>query len=944
MPNQQEDPSHILRTSDSDSSAPANTNVGGGGMEGDGSTAGSSGWVTRCVCGRNNEQEGFMIECEGCEVWQHGHCVGVSKNNVPKHYYCERCKPEMHPIPTRKPSKTKNNKRKRNPKTKGPNASVDTKKQRRASTGTAAANITSAAPTPTKTNDRAADRAAEALMDTVGVSTEGLAASAPDAYAAATTAAAELPSTTLMGVAAPREGDTTDNAENGKLLSREDKKIMKIMQTIQLMEDREQKKKTFTDRRRRSSKSKTGAAGGATKGSSPTGSRNNNSNSSRRLSTNEADRSLPNNNKGESGAKSVDESFVSEWEGFYNFDDIRRSPTLLRSFFPLSPMYLGRKVWLMQKVKNENLDVSNEKTLQLHSNEKLLPLKKRVMHQYFTEHSSTASTTAGLQEQHQDQEHEQQRQPEEQEQEQEMDIVSPSASESAGAAAFKSDPSRHLQDEMEVDDGENSVSSLTEVEGVRGSAVVSAVSSPPSSPLVTSGVASVNVSVSPNSSMPPSALQSPANEEVMDDMEDTEHSLPPSAAVTSTDDKAEAEFRSAITETQRDASVPSAAPIEAAPSPATTQPKPLEESAVPVPVSSSEVEATLPAMETLPPTAAAVTAEPLPPFPPATESPAVPEAAPASPPPPPPPPETVKDERVVESTAPPAPVQEPVPPSAPMSSVSSSVTTPRPPSRSSSSSSVPVPIPVPTPVPTPASAPAPAPPPDPAPDPAPVQAPALAPAPVPTPSQSTLSHAPPPPPLAPAPAPASASAAVGGISRGCLLSSAFSSESLTMSAAKPISNLTELMQIHLDSQNQEQNGNNGAVGVGGASSSSVAPPSSVTSSAERFVSCCFGRCFYCFLLIAVSMCLRRCFLEAVPRRAFLLAAQECEVLGRRVRGNPLAAVAAAAAAGGVSMAWPPLPLLFEHQHSPRLRPRPRLLLPLLLLLVPLGAGSASGRL
>ena len=28
--------------------------------------------VTRCICGDNADQEGFMLCCEKCEVWQHG--------------------------------------------------------------------------------------------------------------------------------------------------------------------------------------------------------------------------------------------------------------------------------------------------------------------------------------------------------------------------------------------------------------------------------------------------------------------------------------------------------------------------------------------------------------------------------------------------------------------------------------------------------------------------------------------------------------------------------------------------------------------------------------------------------------------------------------------------------------------------------------------------------
>eukprot|EP00462_Mataza_sp_D1_P012725 CAMPEP_0175166714 /NCGR_PEP_ID=MMETSP0087-20121206/27872_1 /TAXON_ID=136419 /ORGANISM="Unknown Unknown, Strain D1" /LENGTH=231 /DNA_ID=CAMNT_0016456387 /DNA_START=71 /DNA_END=762 /DNA_ORIENTATION=+ len=55
-------------------------------------------WVTRCPCGKNDDSEGFMIECETCEVWQHGECVGLTEATAPDGaYYCELCAPD-HPI------------------------------------------------------------------------------------------------------------------------------------------------------------------------------------------------------------------------------------------------------------------------------------------------------------------------------------------------------------------------------------------------------------------------------------------------------------------------------------------------------------------------------------------------------------------------------------------------------------------------------------------------------------------------------------------------------------------------------------------------------------------------------------------------------------------------------------------------------------------------------
>ena len=57
-------------------------------------------WVTRCPCqDPKNEMlnKGLMIQCEQCEAWQHGPCVGLyEEKDVPKHYYCELCRPERH--------------------------------------------------------------------------------------------------------------------------------------------------------------------------------------------------------------------------------------------------------------------------------------------------------------------------------------------------------------------------------------------------------------------------------------------------------------------------------------------------------------------------------------------------------------------------------------------------------------------------------------------------------------------------------------------------------------------------------------------------------------------------------------------------------------------------------------------------------------------------------
>ncbi|KAG8985716.1 hypothetical protein FRB93_005650 [Tulasnella sp. JGI-2019a] len=54
--------------------------------------------ITRCVCGKADEEFGtWMIQCETCQVWQHGICVGFqSQEDCPETYYCEQCRPDLH--------------------------------------------------------------------------------------------------------------------------------------------------------------------------------------------------------------------------------------------------------------------------------------------------------------------------------------------------------------------------------------------------------------------------------------------------------------------------------------------------------------------------------------------------------------------------------------------------------------------------------------------------------------------------------------------------------------------------------------------------------------------------------------------------------------------------------------------------------------------------------
>ncbi|KAL8648143.1 MAG: hypothetical protein Q9210_005156 [Variospora velana] len=57
--------------------------------------------IIRCICGYIEEDEDDdrkMIICDSCEAWQHNECMEVSlnDNDLPDHYYCEQCRPDMH--------------------------------------------------------------------------------------------------------------------------------------------------------------------------------------------------------------------------------------------------------------------------------------------------------------------------------------------------------------------------------------------------------------------------------------------------------------------------------------------------------------------------------------------------------------------------------------------------------------------------------------------------------------------------------------------------------------------------------------------------------------------------------------------------------------------------------------------------------------------------------
>ncbi|KAJ3054946.1 hypothetical protein HK097_000303 [Rhizophlyctis rosea] len=63
-------------------------------VNGNGASNGtSSEGVTNCICDNPTQEVdvGFMIECEECNVWYHGRCVGVEEGAAPEKWFCPRC-------------------------------------------------------------------------------------------------------------------------------------------------------------------------------------------------------------------------------------------------------------------------------------------------------------------------------------------------------------------------------------------------------------------------------------------------------------------------------------------------------------------------------------------------------------------------------------------------------------------------------------------------------------------------------------------------------------------------------------------------------------------------------------------------------------------------------------------------------------------------------------
>lgn len=46
--------------------------------------------IIDCICD-STEDDGFTIQCEKCDIWQHAKCYQIKKKNIPDHFVCDRC-------------------------------------------------------------------------------------------------------------------------------------------------------------------------------------------------------------------------------------------------------------------------------------------------------------------------------------------------------------------------------------------------------------------------------------------------------------------------------------------------------------------------------------------------------------------------------------------------------------------------------------------------------------------------------------------------------------------------------------------------------------------------------------------------------------------------------------------------------------------------------------
>lgn len=65
--------------------------------------------ITRCICDFEHD-DGYMICCDKCLVWQHVECMGLDRSNIPDNYFCEKCEPRKVDVETAKALQSKKKK------------------------------------------------------------------------------------------------------------------------------------------------------------------------------------------------------------------------------------------------------------------------------------------------------------------------------------------------------------------------------------------------------------------------------------------------------------------------------------------------------------------------------------------------------------------------------------------------------------------------------------------------------------------------------------------------------------------------------------------------------------------------------------------------------------------------------------------------------------------